>query len=77
MNEDDDLFATTKPEPFLAFVAGGLSGYLTALLLVLLVFPLMKVTTWQGHLLLLAACLVLAALAAVAEVVSEHVRRKR
>lgn len=75
--EDDALFEVPKPEPFLAFIAGGMSGYLTALLLVLLVFPLMKVTTWEGHLFLLAACFVFAFLLAAVEAVVERIRRKR
>jgi pilus assembly protein TadC len=75
--EDDQLFEVTKPEPFLAFIAGGLSGYLSALLMVLLVFPALDLTNWQGHGFVLLSVLVMAFGVAAVEALSELAWRKR
>lgn len=75
--EDDKLFEVEQPEPFLAFLAGGLSGYLTALVMVLMIFPVLDLSNWKGHGVLLLAVLILSFGVAAIETLVELVRRKR
>lgn len=75
--DDDELFEIDKPEPFLAFVVGVFAGYLFALVMVLLVFPVLGMTNWHGHGVLILAVVASAFGLAAVETLCEWVRRTR
>lgn len=50
MKDDDDQFFVNQPEPFFALLVGAGTGYVSALLMLLVIFPVLNLTALWGHL---------------------------